>query len=328
MSAQGYPRTQHQVVAEHHRRQAFRPLRPQTLPAGVRARAAPKLPLILRDPTWIKFADCHFHLQQEGLYRLWDWGQTRQTAAGAAPEWLPGPQVYQNVILYRGDLLALLGAVATLQHHGHRHIGLPFAEQLGWLRHGSLSLTCGPSSQFVRELLATLGWHTRPVSLIRAQGPWTGWNDGHILNELYWPRYRRWVLLDVNAHRLFVKDGRFLGAGEVCDLVRAGESFAFHWLTARGLPLVDHAAEVLGEFPKGSFGIGGWTDDEAMQRSLGELLRMPLLAQDGVLWFHAENQAQVRRLCAYRADVRPLAREEWRERFYGPRARPDTGGRR
>lgn len=326
MSAQDYPHTQHQVVAEHHRRQVYRPLLPKTPPAGVPLRAAAELPLILRERTWIRFADCQFHLQQEGLYRLWDWGQTRQDAAGTAPEWLPGPRVYQNVILYLGDLQALLGAVATLQHHGHRHIGLPFADQLEWLRHGSLSLTCGPSSQFVRELLAPLGWHTRPVSLIRTRGPWTGWNDGHILNELYWPRYRRWVLLDVNAHRMFVKDGRFLSAGEVCDLVRSGQSFDFHWLTARGLPLVDHAAEVLGEFPMGSFGLGGWYDDAAMQRSLGELLRMPLLAQDGVLWFHPENQTQVRRLCAYRADVRPLSRDEWLERFYGPQARPTTGG--
>lgn len=314
---------QHQVVAEHHYRTEFAPFSPAAkLPAGVRAVAAEKLPVIIREPMWVKFADRFFHLKREGLYRLWDWGKTRQRDPAEAPEWLPGPQVYMNVILFRKDILALLGAVATLQHHGHRHIGLPFEEHVAWLKHGSLSLTCGPSSEFVRTLLEQLGWHTRPVSLVRSEGPWTGWNDGHILNEIYWPQQKQWVLLDVNAHRMFVKDGRFLGVGEVCELVRAGGSFDFFWLTAPGLPLVDHAAEVLGEFPKGSFGIGGWHDDEGMKRSLGELLRMPLLLHDGRWWFQADDPAHVERLCAYRPGALPLPKDEWFDMFYGPKSRP------
>lgn len=314
---------QHQIVAEFHRREAFRPLLPAArVPEGVRVVPAAKLPLILREPTWIRFGDRVFHLQGEGLYRLWNWGRTRQADPAKAPEWLPGPQHYQNVIVFRRDILALLGAVATLQHHGHRHIGVPFAELLAWLKQGSLSLTCGPSSEFVRTLLAGYGWHTRPVSLIRTEGPWTGWNDGHVLNELYWPKLKQWVLLDVNAHRMFVQDGRFLSAGDVCEIVRAGGHFDFLWLTARGLPLVDHAAEVLGEFPKGSFGLGSWQDDDAMQRSLGELLAMPLLAHDGAVWFYSDDPAVTQRITTYRADARPLPQDEWFELFYGAKSRP------
>ena len=320
------PATAHQVVAEHHCRQECAPLvgRP-TAPAGVEPVSALTLPAVIREPVWVRFADRFFRLKREGLYRLWDWGKVRQSADGSAPVWLNAPRRYVNVILFRNDILALLGAIATLQHHGHRHIPLTFAEQLRHLRRGSLSLTCGPSSQFVRELLGRFGWQTRPVSCVRITGAWTGWNDGHILNEMYWPRLRKWVLVDVNAHRMFIKDGLFLNAGEVRELVEQGDTFDFHWLTPRGLPLVDITPEVLGEFPMGSFGLTGWHDDDAMRQSLGELLRMTLLPHDGHWWFHADDPAVVERLCRYRPDACPLPRDQWQALFYGAGRRRRTG---
>jgi hypothetical protein len=312
--------TVHQVVAEHHCRQECGPIAGRKkAPPGVAVVSALRLPAIIREPVWVKLGDRFFHLKREGLYRFWDWGKVRVPADGSAPVWLQAPRRHVNVIVFRRDILALLGAVATLQHHGHRHIPLSFAEQLRHLRRGALSLTCGPSSQFVRELLGRFGWETRPVSCVRLAGAWTGWNDGHILNEMYWPRLRKWVLVDVNAHRMFVRNGVFLNAGEVRDLVERGEAFDFHWLTPRGLPLVDITPEVLGEFPMSSCGLAGWHDDDAMRQSLGELLRMPLLPHEGHFWFWSDDAAQIERICRYRPDARPLPRRDWLARFYGGR---------
>jgi len=317
--AKKLPRVEHQVVAQFHQRTEVAQLQGKLQPPShASARKVEHLPVIIRRAQWVKFADRYYYLRKEGLYRFWDWGKVKYTTTAKPPELVDERQHYTCVILYRRDILTLFGAIATIQYHGHRHNSLPFKRQLAQAKNGTLSLTCGPVSQFVRTLLGRLGWETRQVSCIRLEGEWDTWNDGHVLFEFYWPQYRKWVLADVNAHKMFVKNGEYLNAGEVTELIRSGQDFDFAPLTAPGIGLVDTSAGMLGGFPRGSCSEPLFTSDEQMKVHLGGMLAMPLLAHEGHLCFYSDNPAHIKRICRYRSDAKPMAKREWFRRRLAP----------
>lgn len=313
-----FPKVQHQVVAQFHQRLTISDIEGKwKAPDGIRARAAASLPVIVRDSQWVRFSDRYFHLRKEGLYRFYDWGTVRYDNPEDVPQLVDDTRDYSCVILFRNDILALFGAIATLQYHGYRHDRTSFKEQLTQLKRGTLSLQCGTSTQFVCSMLNELGWKARPVSCIRPEGAYNNWNNGHILFEFYWPKYRRWILADVNGHRLFVKDGKYLHAGEVADLIRGGGDFEFEWLTPRGIGLVDVSYGMLGEFPGTSYSEYGFYDDVRIKASLRQLLVMPLLAEGGIAYFYHDDPKVQDRICRARSDARAITRNEWWQRFYG-----------
>ncbi len=318
------PRTRHQVLAHiHHQRSVAEITGRTACPSGGRAARVERLPVIIREAKWAKLADRYFFLRKEGLYRFWDWGKAKWTREDVAPELVDATNRYSCVILFRKDVLELLGAIAALQYHGNRHHSLPFDEQLAHLKHGVLSLTCGPSSEFVRTLLDGLGYRTRAVQTIRVEGEWNTYNSGHVMFEFFWPEQKKWVLADVNAHRMFVKDGVYLSAGEAMEVARRGDDYEFEWLTPRGIGLVDISAGVLGEFPGYVAGEHGFASDEAVKRSLALLLPMVMLPEGGHYYFYADSPALLKRISSYAPDAIAVSRDEWWEKLYGS---PPPGG--
>jgi hypothetical protein len=316
MSKKPLPRVEHQVVAHFHRGPELIMLKGQASPPpGVEATAVESLPLIVTPPGWCKFGDRYYNLREEGLYRFWDWGEAHWTTPGQAPT-LSGNPSYSCVIVFKRHVLRLLGALALSQYHGNRHHSLTFDEKLAHLKTGVLSLTCGPSSEFARQVLEQQGWQARGVNTVRVRGEWTTWNNGHVMFEFYWPEQRKWVLADVNAHRMFVQNGLYLSAGEAMEIVRRGEQFEFEWLTLRGVGMVDCSSGILGEYPGYLASEHGFSDDELMRASLGELLQQVLLPDEGALWFYPARPAHARRLQQYNPSVRQISREDWWRRFY------------
>ena len=315
------PRVRHNVNAQLIRRTGFRPLRGSwERPAAGPCRDPAKLPLIIRDATWVKFADRFFHLRQEGLYQFWDFGKLRYRRDDEKPEWVDTRQRYTCVILYRRDILALLSGLACIQLHGPRFDFKPHAERLARAKQGILSLTCGPTTEFVRTILDGLGWRTRPISLVRIREPYTLWDDGHILFEFYWPKYRKWVLADVDNHLFFMKGGRYLHAGEVTELIRRRATYDLVHMGPPGISTLDLSDGVMGDMPAALVAEAVRSDLTELRRRLDRLFAMPLIAADGYLQFYHSSAAvrsRIRKTRRDQGDIKSIPREEWWHRFYG-----------
>lgn len=314
------PKIQHHMVAFFLARLDIRPIKGRwRAPAGIRARRVEELPLLLDRPQWVRFADRFFHVKKEGLYRFWDFGRLQYESFNEKPRSLRDTPRYSSVILYRGDVVTLLSALAAAHYFGNRHDALPFERQLAHVKHGALSLTCGPCTAFVTTLLARLGWKTRPICLVRMDGPFNGHGDGHVLFEFYWPRHRKWVLADVSGHCLFTKHGRYLHAGEVAEIIRSGGVFERTPLAPPGIRAADATDAIAGKFCATPIEQIAGANPEMFARGLRSLFVMPMIAEGGHYHYYSDNPVHHARMKRYRTDIKAIPRAEWWQRFYGQR---------
>jgi hypothetical protein len=79
-------------------------------------------------------------------------------------------------------------------------------------------ITCGKIAGLASAILSAEGYKTRMVGCSTLEEP-NGYNDGHVLFEVYWPEAGRWILVDADMGLLFRADGAFLGAEEVVSRV-------------------------------------------------------------------------------------------------------------
>ena len=120
-----------------------------------------------------------------------------------------------------------------------------FDQQYACLKRGNLSVNCGGISTFAVELLGKLGWKVRTVSCLRMEGAFNTYNNGHVLNEFYWPQYRKWVMVDLDTGQLFKRGKMYLNAADVTDLVRNGREFELEPLTASPMGALDSTCGVM-----------------------------------------------------------------------------------
>lgn len=319
-----YPRTRHDLVAQFCAGREPVPLKGrEKLPAQAKATPVAELPLIVRRSQWVRFADRHFFLRKEGLFRFWDWGLTTWLDSSQCPKVAKGsrPQ-HSSVIVFRDDILALLSAVATLTVHGPRHNGVPYEEQLSVAKSGLLSMTCGTASAFTRRLLNSLGWRTRAFGPMRVEGEYNTHDNGHAVFEFYWPKLRKWVVADIDMCQMFLKNGEYLSLGEVSCLIQDGEDFDLEPLTVSGMPRIDSSPAVAGEFP-GFECFQNYNSPRAAKEWLRRTLAVPASWEQGKseMYFFCDDPAGRARIAAHRDNPRfiPLDRDEWMERFYGDR---------
>ena len=321
----GLPRVRHNVDAQLvSGRRFFRLRGSYRKPDGVTASAPTELPAIVREPVWIRFADQYFDLRREGFYRFWDCGQLRYTSDEDIPEWVDEAQQYAGLIVFRDDILRFLGAIACVQLHGSALDHAPHPERLAQIKSGALSLTCGPVTEFVSQILSDCGWRVRTVRTVQTTRPYNRWSDGHILFESWWPRYGKWILADVDNHVVFMRGNRYLNAGEVAECIRGGKAFRLRYLTPVGMGALDISAAFNGGIPW-TWSAEPWFWSDAEKRAgLSKYLSLPMLLHDGQWAFYHGDQTVCARVLRNHAYCRAISREQWWRRFYGcdpPRAR-------
>lgn len=317
-----YPKTRHDLVAQFYAGQELIPLEGrEKLPAAAKATQVADLPLIVRESQWVRFADRHFYLRKEGLYRFWDWGQARWLDNSRCPKVVEDAErQYSSIIVFREDILALLSAVATLTVHGPRHNGSPYDEQLSIAKSGLLSITCGAASAFTRTLLNSMGWRTRAFGPMRVEGEYNTHDNGHAVFEFYWPKHRKWILADVDMCQMFLKNGEYLSLGEVSCLIQDGEDFDLQPLTVSGTSRIDSSEAVAGGFP-GYECFQGLCTPQGAKEWLRRTLAVPVSWEPGTskAYFFCDDPAGRARVVSYRdnSSAIPLDRSEWMKRFYG-----------
>lgn len=275
-----------------------------------------KLPLIVREPVWVKFAGRHYSLRSEGLYRFWDIAALRYgNDADAIPGYTPTRR-YAAVIRYTSDVISLLSALAQLHLFGSRHDKWATDDLVAHLRRGMISMTCGPSTQLVVTLLRRLGVPARHVAIVRRGGRLNGYSDGHILVEYHCPRQHRWIMYDPVGHNHFLHRGRLLDAGEVAALLRRGGDYQPQRITPEGVGGVDVSHAVLGEFSDPSMSEYGWHHPERMKQALSQMLPLPGIARGGTRWYTTTSPVERRRVLARSRENRVIPADQWRQTLY------------
>jgi len=276
------------------------------------------LPLLVDAPCWVQFADRYYRLDGEGLYRFWNWGRVRYDSETDLPCTVEGQREYNSVIRYQGDLLALLSSVMHIHLHGYAHEQLPFADQLRQAKSGNLSLTCGYIAQFVCRFLDTVGVKARRVSGLRLEGQYNTYDNGHTLNEVFWPTLQRWVLVDVDLHRIFRdrEDGEYLSLAEVSARIRRGQDFHLEPLTHAGLGGIDLTQGVQGEFCAPLLLEGVFYHPDLMKQWFRRTLRVPLVNTEEGAYFYCDDPDEHARVARYSPNYLPMSQDDWMKRFY------------
>jgi hypothetical protein len=181
------------------------------------------LPLILTEPAVVESGGLRFHLADEGFYRIGNLN-TKET---------------RHAVLYRGDLWRFLGSLSRLQVHGWRHNHESNAELTERARKGRLSISCGKIVTFIAHHASAQGIRCRPVKAATAE-QMNGYDDGHVLMEVFDPKERRWLLYDADAGCRFKANGRYLNLGEAVRLYRSGRQAELEFLRK---PAIDTYAE-------------------------------------------------------------------------------------
>jgi hypothetical protein len=290
------------------------------LPAGQSARRVQALPLIIREPQWVKFGNRYFYLKKEGLYRFWDWGKVQFSAEH--PEDMPKvlnerkEKEYSCVILYRGDVLKLMGSIATIHLHGRGHQELSFSEQLKRMKHGCLSLTCGYLATFMVSLFKELGIKGRFVAGMCLGEPYNSYDNGHSLNEIYLARLRKWILVDADVGQVFLKNGRYLSSYEVSELIRTGKDFDLKSFMVPDVGVWDTSEAASGNFPSFSFSGIAFGNKINVKAWYRRVLRVPMVQGENGFYFYYDKPRDRERLLRYSSDYKAIDKKEWLRRFY------------
>lgn len=276
------------------------------------------LPLVVEAPGWVQFADRYYCLEREGLYRFWHWGRVRDAGAGDLPEIVDEERDFASVICYRDDLRTLLASLMLVHVHGYAHERLPFDDQLRHAQAGHLSLTCGFIAHFACRLLESVGIRARRVSGLRLEGPYNTYDNGHTLNEVYWPALDKWVLVDVDLHQLFLdrEGGTCLSLAEVSARIGRGEEFALQSLTPPGMGGIDVTESVRGDFCAQLLLEGAFFHPEVMKAWFRRSLAAPLIVDGNSAYFYCDDARARERVARYSPYYHPLPKDEWMRRFY------------
>jgi hypothetical protein len=112
--------------------------------------------------------------------------------------------------------LNLLNLISLLTVHGDSDKTLnTFDKKLEMIKKRPLSLTCGPNSYFVKDLIQSIGVKTRIV-LTLTFDEWNGYDNGHTLLEVFSKNLNKWVLYDIDGQKVFKqKNGELLSLIEL-----------------------------------------------------------------------------------------------------------------
>lgn len=315
-TAPRYQAVRPDVAAQHHALRTVRHLAGRAEPPpGVRATPVSRLPLLIDEPRWVRFADRCFPLRAEGLYRFWNWGRAAWERRDSRPHPLGGRRSYGCVILFRRDPLALLAALATVQVHGTAHNGQPLETMLAQARRGALSLTCGEAARLAARLLIERGWRARVVGARRVTGRYNTYDNGHALLELYWPRYRKWVLADTDMAHVFPAGDGYLDMREVTARIAAGDGFVAQPLTTTP-PRIDSSEAVAGDFCGYEQFVPGFGDDAERDAWYRGMFAAPYHVDGSTQVFCAATDRIRRLLQRNEPGAEVLSPAAWAERFY------------
>lgn len=116
-----------------------------------------------------------------------------------------GTSTDRKIVFNRADdsfPINLLKMLAAVVKHGGLDNAHPYEQSLEILRTRSLSMTCGTVSAFAQRLLDDIGVRSRVITTLTLE-EWNTYDNGHTFLEVYIPKSKTWVAIDLDTKVFF-----------------------------------------------------------------------------------------------------------------------------
>jgi hypothetical protein len=174
---------------------------------------APELPNTLIVPSgFYTFENKVYKLDQPGLYRFYYFDNSK---AG-------NQSVTQQRIVFDGDVQALLSAIAWLSAQGERDNSLALEELEKKALSDKINVTCSRISKLGQKILSRVKIKSRLIQTYTLDD-WNGYDDSHMMLEVFLPNKKKWVLYDLTAKSYFKSNGLLLSAVDLFHRVQKGD---------------------------------------------------------------------------------------------------------
>ena len=173
--------------------------------------SAPELPNTLIVPSgFYTFENKVYKLDQPGLYRFSYFYKAGQQSAT------------QQRIVFDGDVQALLSAIAWLSAQGEKDNPLTLEELEKKALSEKINVTCSVISRLGQKILSKVNIKSRLIETFTLDD-WNGYDDGHVMLEVFLPNKKKWVLYDLTAKNYFKSNGLLLSAAGLFQRVKKGD---------------------------------------------------------------------------------------------------------
>lgn len=174
--------------------------------------------LDLRDSLIVKpnkytIANISFNFGKEGLYRV-----------------LKPDGSIRHVIVYQGDMYQLLSSICWIVTHGNEHNKLDFNGKLEKAKEGKLFLTCSKVASFANIILERNQFKSRIVQTFASKGI-NGYDDEHVLLEVFDKNAGKWVLIDLDNNVWFKHENMGLSLVEYKAALDSSKRFSIEKLS-------------------------------------------------------------------------------------------------
>ncbi len=260
-----------------------------------------EIPLIVTNPFVLDFKGLVYSVNEEGLYRFFDMENF----------------LMRQFYYYIDDLWLFAGHLSRMHIHGWRGWDKEsFYAKLEKAKTGKLSITCGPTANFIHEVFRMYGVQSRIVHTLTLD-EWNEYDNGHTLLELLDPKTDKWTFYDSDVGCMMIDAGKPLSLGEVCAMYRSGQTPEPFYPAGHTLPdtHTDPGSD------KAHICYSLWLervfagDHEALHAWNKRIMQVPII--DG--YFPYDNESDKNRAYSYANGAYakiPLPRSEWNKKFY------------
>ena len=130
-------------------------------------------------PNKFTIANISFNFGKEGLYRV-----------------LKPDGSIRHVIVFQGDMYKLLSSICWIVTHGNEHNKLDFNGKQAQATKGKLFLTCSRIVGFTSLILDRYKIKSRVIQTFGSEHL-NGYDDEHVLLEVFDPKVQKWILIDL-----------------------------------------------------------------------------------------------------------------------------------
>ena len=134
-----------------------------------------------------------------------------------------------------GDVRALLSALAWISSQSVSHNNLPHHQLEEKALTEKILVTCSVISYFSHYILSKQGIKSRVIGT-HTLDDWNGYDDGHMMLEVFMPDLKEWVLYDIGSKHYFTVNGL---ATNALGLYHAAKTGDFEMVPISNTTIVD-----------------------------------------------------------------------------------------
>jgi hypothetical protein len=224
----------------------------------------------------------------------------------------------QRVVIDKDDPVSSALLLACIACRGNRDNALSYEEVEKKAMRSLLALTCGPLSILIQNLLQRYGISSRVVHTYTLERL-NGYNDGHVLLEIWVPTENRYVVVDVDKKAFFTSEsGKQVNLFELTYIVHSRCFFGIKRFptpsTVDWSGFVDEITGINYQFYE------AWVygSEKGFEKMIRRTCQVPVFFDNGTMFACAWSEEVASRLREIGNSWALLTPQQFVERFYYP----------